>query len=172
MGGERKGGEGKRKKRSVLSIFMQADGVDMLLMALRFIGAVCDGFTAPIVVLVMEFSDNVLHIWLPAGILYNEAGTTAEEAISFTRTVYSFVGETKTINEFSSALESIVNLGPGAWRLVMYHGAQGGTVYAVGAAIAIGDWRPLALFWFFLSLHNSTLQTNKMVSEPSHQTSI
>ncbi|KAJ0099808.1 hypothetical protein Patl1_22037 [Pistacia atlantica] len=53
MGGERKGGEGKRKKRSVLSIFMQADGVDMLLMALRFIGAVCDGFTAPIVVLVM-----------------------------------------------------------------------------------------------------------------------
>ncbi|KAJ0100363.1 hypothetical protein Patl1_22028 [Pistacia atlantica] len=87
---------------------------------------------------------------------YNKAGTIVEQAISSIRTVYSFVGETKTINEFSSALESLVNLGVkqglakgwavgsnniiyAIWsflayydgRMVMCHGAKGGTVYAV-----------------------------------------
>ncbi|KAJ0043337.1 hypothetical protein Pint_19382 [Pistacia integerrima] len=94
---------------------------------------------------------------------YNKAGTIAEQAISSIRTVYSFVGETKTINDFSSALESLVNLGVkqglakgwavgsnniiyAIWsflayydgRMVMCHGAKGGTVYAVAAAIAVG----------------------------------
>ncbi|KAK3227802.1 hypothetical protein Dsin_007664 [Dipteronia sinensis] len=94
---------------------------------------------------------------------YNKAGTIAEQAISSIRTVYAFVGETKTITEFSSALQGSVKLGLkqglakglaigsngivfAIWsfmsyygsRMVMYHGAQGGTVFAVGAAIAVG----------------------------------
>lgn len=94
---------------------------------------------------------------------YNKAGAVVEQAISSVRTVYSFVGETKTITEFSDALQSSVKLGLKqglakgmaigsngvvfaiwsfmAWygsRLVMYHGAKGGTVFAVGAAIAVG----------------------------------
>ncbi|CAJ1946870.1 unnamed protein product [Sphenostylis stenocarpa] len=94
---------------------------------------------------------------------YNKAGTVAEQAISSIRTVYSFVGETKTIDAFSEALQGSVELGLrqglakglaigsngvvfAIWafisyygsRLVMYHGAKGGTVFAVGAAIALG----------------------------------
>lgn len=94
---------------------------------------------------------------------YNKAGTIAEQAISSIRTVYSFVGESKTITEYSAALQGTTELGLrqglakglavgsnglvfAIWsfmsyygsRMVMYHGAHGGTVFAVGAAIAIG----------------------------------
>ncbi|MFS7955946.1 putative ABC-type xenobiotic transporter [Helianthus anomalus] len=94
---------------------------------------------------------------------YNKAGTVAEQAISSVRTVYSFVGENKSLLEYSAALEGTVKLGLqqglakgvaigsngvafAVWsflcwygsRLVMYHGASGGTVFAVGAAIATG----------------------------------
>ncbi|XP_027358241.1 ABC transporter B family member 15-like isoform X2 [Abrus precatorius] len=94
---------------------------------------------------------------------YNKAGTIAEQAISSIRTVYSFVGESKTIDAFSDALQGSVELGLrqglakglaigsngvvfAIWafmsyygsRMVMYHGGKGGTVFAVGAAIAIG----------------------------------
>ncbi|CAN6572129.1 unnamed protein product [Malus baccata var. baccata] len=93
---------------------------------------------------------------------YNKAGNIAEQAISSIRTVYAFVGENKTISEFSAALQGSVKLGLSQglakglaigsngvvfaiWsfmsfygsRMVMYHGAQGGTVFAVGAAIAV-----------------------------------
>ncbi|XP_021297599.1 ABC transporter B family member 15-like [Herrania umbratica] len=94
---------------------------------------------------------------------YNKAGTIAEQAISSIRTVYSFVGENKTIAEFSAALQGSLKLGLrqglakglaigsngvvfATWsfmsyygsRMVMYHGAPGGTVFIVGAAIAMG----------------------------------
>lgn len=94
---------------------------------------------------------------------YNKAGNIAEQAISSIRTVYSFVGENKTMAEFSSALQGSVKLGLkqglakglaigsngivfGIWgfiawygsRLVMYHGARGGTIFAVGASIVVG----------------------------------
>ncbi|KAL5582453.1 hypothetical protein UlMin_014895 [Ulmus minor] len=94
---------------------------------------------------------------------YNTAGTIAEQAISSIRTVYAFVGESKTTTEFSAALQGSVKLGLkqglakglaigsngvvfAIWsfmsyygsRMVMYHGAQGGTVFAVGAAVAVG----------------------------------
>lgn len=94
---------------------------------------------------------------------YNQAGSIAEQAISSIRTVYSFVGETKSISAFSSALQGSVKLGLkqglakglaigsngivfAIWsfmsyygsRQVMYHGAPGGTVFAVGAGIAVG----------------------------------
>lgn len=106
---------------------------------------------------------------------YNKAGNVAEKAISSVRTVYSFVGESKTITEYSAALEGTVKLGLkqglakgvaigsngvtfAVWsltswygsRLVMYHGASGGTVFAVGAAIAIGGL--YVFFIFFLKL--------------------
>ncbi|KAJ8750162.1 hypothetical protein K2173_014077 [Erythroxylum novogranatense] len=94
---------------------------------------------------------------------YKKAGTIAEQAISSIRTVYSFVGESKTTEAYSAALEFSVKLGLrqglakglaigsngvvfAIWsfmsyygsRMVMYHGAKGGTVFAVGAAIAVG----------------------------------
>ncbi|KAF8390324.1 hypothetical protein HHK36_024849 [Tetracentron sinense] len=94
---------------------------------------------------------------------YKKAGVVAEQAISSVRTVYSFVGESKTMAEFSEALQGSVELGMKqglakglaigsngvvfviwafiSWygsRLVMYHGAKGGTVFAVGASIAVG----------------------------------
>ncbi|CAH1437664.1 unnamed protein product [Lactuca virosa] len=93
---------------------------------------------------------------------YNKAGVVAEQAISSVRTVYSFVGENKTITEYSDALEGSVKLGLkqglakgiaigsngvyAIWsflcwygsRMVMYHGARGGTVFAVGALITLG----------------------------------
>nr|GMC73472.1 ABC transporter B family member 15-like [Ipomoea batatas] len=94
---------------------------------------------------------------------YSKASYIIEQAVSSIRTVYSFVGETKTIENYSTALEGTVNLGLkqglakglaigsngvvfAIWafmsyygsRLVMYHAAQGGTVFAVGAAISIG----------------------------------
>ncbi|GJZ35811.1 ABC transporter B family member 15-like protein [Tanacetum coccineum] len=94
---------------------------------------------------------------------YNKADTVAEQAISSVRTVYSFVGENKTILEYSDALQGTVKLGLkqgmakglaigsngvvfAVWsfmcwygsRLVMYHGAKGGAVFATGASIAVG----------------------------------
>ncbi|XP_058739518.1 ABC transporter B family member 15-like [Vicia villosa] len=94
---------------------------------------------------------------------YNQAGTVAEQTLSSIRTVYSFVGEQKSMNAFSKALEGNVELGLkqglakglaigsngfvfAIWaflcyygsKMVMYHGAQGGTVFAVGASITVG----------------------------------
>ncbi|AES74614.2 ABC transporter B family protein [Medicago truncatula] len=94
---------------------------------------------------------------------YNKAGTIAQQAISSIRTVYSFAGESKTIAAFSNALEGSVKLGLkqglakgigigsnglvfAVWslmsyygsRMVMYHGAKGGTVYSVGISITLG----------------------------------
>ncbi|KAI5430327.1 ABC transporter B member 15 [Lathyrus oleraceus] len=94
---------------------------------------------------------------------YNQAGTVAEQALSSIRTVYSFVGEQKSMNAFSKALEGTVELGLkqgltkglaigsngfvfAIWALLCYygskmvmdHGAQGGTVFAVGASITVG----------------------------------
>lgn len=94
---------------------------------------------------------------------YNKAGTVAEHAISSIRTVYAFVGEKKTLQEFSKALEGSTNLGLrqglvkglaigsggtvfAIWsilcyygsRLVMYEGAQGGTIFAAGISIING----------------------------------
>ncbi|XP_022133729.1 ABC transporter B family member 15-like, partial [Momordica charantia] len=94
---------------------------------------------------------------------YKKAGTVAEQAISSIRTVYAFAGEDKTVTEYSSALERSVKLGLKqgfskglaigssgvsfviwsfmSWygsRMVMYQGAQGGTVFGVGASITVG----------------------------------
>ncbi|XP_010552465.1 PREDICTED: ABC transporter B family member 15-like [Tarenaya hassleriana] len=94
---------------------------------------------------------------------YNKAGSMAEQAVSSIRTVYAFVAESKTISEFSTALQGSVKLGLkqglakgiaigsngitfAMWAfmswygsgMVMYHGSQGGTVFAVAASAAIG----------------------------------
>ncbi|KNA07322.1 hypothetical protein SOVF_172290 isoform B [Spinacia oleracea] len=94
---------------------------------------------------------------------YNKAGSVVEQAISCIRTVYAFVGENKTMAKFSTALEGSVKLGLkqglakgvaigsngvsfavwafSTWygsKLVMYHGAKGGTVFVVGAALSVG----------------------------------
>ncbi|OMO52757.1 hypothetical protein COLO4_37004 [Corchorus olitorius] len=248
--GKHKTGAATAKKvngYSMRSIFMHADGADLWLMTLGFIGAVGDGFSTPLVLLVTSklmnnlgqasaftsetFIHNInknsvallylacgswlacflgerqatrmrarylkavlrqdveyfdLHVTSTAEVItsvsndslviqdvlriarkireeYNKAGTIAEQAISSIRTVYSFVGESKTISEFSAALQGSVKLGLkqglakglaigsngvvfATWsfmayygsRMVMYHGAPGGTVFIVGAAIAMG----------------------------------
>ncbi|GJM90462.1 hypothetical protein PR202_ga06743 [Eleusine coracana subsp. coracana] len=94
---------------------------------------------------------------------YNRPGAVAEQAISSVRTVYSFVAERSVMAQFSAALEESARLGIkqglakgvaigsngitftiwafNIWygsRLVMYHGYQGGTVFAVSAAIVVG----------------------------------
>ncbi|KAL3525996.1 hypothetical protein ACH5RR_014368 [Cinchona calisaya] len=93
----------------------------------------------------------------------NKAGMIVEQSISSVRTVYSFVGENKTIAEYSAALQGTLKLGLrqglakglaigsngvtfAIWsfmsyygsRLVMYHGVKGGSVLAVGTALTIG----------------------------------
>lgn len=42
---------------------------------------------------------------------YNTGGGVAEQAISSIRTVYSYVGEQQTINKFSNALQTSMELG-------------------------------------------------------------
>ncbi|KAL6888372.1 hypothetical protein ACP4OV_009398 [Aristida adscensionis] len=94
---------------------------------------------------------------------YTRPGAIAEQAVSSVRTVYSFVAERSTMAQFSAALEESAKLGLkqglakgvaigsngitfaiwafNVWygsRLVMYHGYQGGTVFAVSAAIVVG----------------------------------
>lgn len=94
---------------------------------------------------------------------YSNASDVLQQAVSSIRTVYSFVGETKVIVEFSRALEPSFNLGLrqgvakglaigsngvvfAIWsfmayygsRLVMYHGVNGGTVFATGCCVMSG----------------------------------
>ncbi|CAA7032096.1 unnamed protein product [Microthlaspi erraticum] len=94
---------------------------------------------------------------------YNEAGSIAEQAISLVRTVYAFGSERKMISKFSVALQSSVKLGVRqglakgialgsngityaiwgfmAWygsRMVMDHGAKGGTIFVVIICITLG----------------------------------
>ncbi|KAL4379609.1 hypothetical protein GQ457_02G011440 [Hibiscus cannabinus] len=94
---------------------------------------------------------------------YNKASTVAEQAISSIRTVYAFVGENKTTTEYSAALQGSLKLGLrqglakglangshgivfAVWafiiyygsRMVMYHGAKGGTIFTVGTCVTVG----------------------------------
>eukprot|EP01018_Ginkgo_biloba_P022723 Gb_08706 [translate_table: standard] len=94
---------------------------------------------------------------------YNIAGNVAEQALSSIRTVFSFVGEQRTVAKVSAALDGSVKLGLKqalakgmaigsygisfaiwaflAWygsRLVMYHGVTGGKVFATGVSIITG----------------------------------
>ncbi|KAI8541582.1 hypothetical protein RHMOL_Rhmol08G0072800 [Rhododendron molle] len=94
---------------------------------------------------------------------YNQAGTIVEQVISSIRTVYAFAGESNTMINYSAALQGTVKLGLkqglakgltvgsngivfAIWsfmayygsRLVMYHGAHGGSVFVVGGTITNG----------------------------------
>ncbi|KAH1128846.1 hypothetical protein J1N35_000224 [Gossypium stocksii] len=105
----------------------------------------------------------LLSLAMKIRVEYNKASTIVEQAISSIRTVYAFVGEIKTTTEFSEALQGSLKLGLrqglvkglaigsngitfAIWafityygsRMVMYHGAQGGTIFIVGACMATG----------------------------------
>ena len=94
---------------------------------------------------------------------YARPGAIAEQAVSSARTVYAFAAERRTVERFSAALEESVRLGLrqglakgvaigsngvtfaiwafNVWygsRLVMYHGYQGGTVFAISSIIVNG----------------------------------
>ncbi|KAH0457796.1 hypothetical protein IEQ34_013111 [Dendrobium chrysotoxum] len=94
---------------------------------------------------------------------YNKAGLIAEQAISSIRTVYAFRAERCTTYAFSTSLQSSLNMGLNqglakslalgcssityliwaliVWyngRLVLYHGAKGGTALSTGMGIVMG----------------------------------
>ncbi|XP_039120572.1 putative multidrug resistance protein [Dioscorea cayenensis subsp. rotundata] len=93
----------------------------------------------------------------------DKATCVIEQAISSIRTVYSFVGESKTMADFSDTFNSCVKLGLRqglikglaigsngislaiwafiSWygsKLILYSGAHGGNIYAVGVEITYG----------------------------------
>ena len=94
---------------------------------------------------------------------HNITGNIAQQALSSIRTVYSFVGEERTMANFSNALHGTVKLGLkqglvkgmavgtggvalsiwafNAWygsTLVMYHGASGGSVFVTTVTLLMG----------------------------------
>ncbi|VFQ96883.1 unnamed protein product [Cuscuta campestris] len=94
---------------------------------------------------------------------YSKADSIVRQAVSSIRTIYSFVGESKTVEKYAAALRGTVKLGRrqglakgvavgsngvvyAIWsymsfygsRLVMHHHVPGGTVFAVGAAVTTG----------------------------------
>lgn len=95
---------------------------------------------------------------------HTKSSIIAEQAVSSTRTVYSFVGEAKAMADFSSALDATVKLGLKqglakgiaiggngsvsyclwafiSWygsRLVMNHEISWGKIFAVGYCIILG----------------------------------
>ncbi|KAG5572892.1 hypothetical protein H5410_062658 [Solanum commersonii] len=92
---------------------------------------------------------------------YSKAGSIVEQVVSSIRTVYSFVGERKSIEDYCVALEGCVELGVKQglaerivhWKalmsyygstLVMYNGAHGGNVFMVTLAISLGGIRSLS----------------------------
>ncbi|KAH9676228.1 ABC transporter B family member 15 [Citrus sinensis] len=122
-----------------------------------FFGSYIVGFMILWQLVVVGFPFVVLLVVL--GLIYGRILM----AISSVRTVYAFVGEGKTLDEFSSALQGSVKLGLkqglckgfasginaityAIWsflayygsRLVMYHGAKGGAVFAAGTTIVVG----------------------------------
>ncbi|XVE68021.1 hypothetical protein DITRI_Ditri09bG0034900 [Diplodiscus trichospermus] len=127
------------------------------------LAAVVFPFLLLLVIPTLIYGKILLSLARKIRVEYNKASTVAEQAISSIRTVYAFVGENKTISEFSSALQGSVKLGLkqglakglaigsngitfSIWafiayygsRMVMYHGAKGGSVFMVGACIAVG----------------------------------
>ncbi|KAM0942671.1 putative ABC-type xenobiotic transporter [Dioscorea sansibarensis] len=94
---------------------------------------------------------------------YSKATCVVEQAVSSVRTVYSFVGERKTMENFSAALDGSVKLGLrhglvkglaigstgvtfaiwsfASWygsKFVMHDGGQGGEVFATGTGLIFG----------------------------------
>ncbi|KAJ0230762.1 ABC transporter type 1, partial [Hirschfeldia incana] len=123
------------------------------------------GFPFIIILLVpgMMYGRALINISRKIREEYNEAGSIAEQAISLVRTVYAFGCEKKMIGNFSAALQGSVKLGLrqglakgiaigsngityAIWgfmtwygsRMVMYHGAKGGIIYAVVVCITFG----------------------------------
>ncbi|CAI9752668.1 unnamed protein product [Fraxinus pennsylvanica] len=117
----------------------------------------------PFFILCLIYGKSLMGIAQKIRDEYSKTDTIVEQAISSIRTVYSFVGESRTNAEYSAALQGSVKLGLrqglakglaigsnsivfAIWSfisyygstLVMYHSAKGGTVFAVGATIAIG----------------------------------
>lgn len=96
-------------------------------------------------------------------VAYLKAATVAEQALSSIRTVYSFVGERRTLIAYSAAMDATVDVGLKmglakglatgangitfvvwavmAWYgslLIMHRGAGGGSILATGLAALMG----------------------------------
>ncbi|KAM7268900.1 hypothetical protein ACFE04_011066 [Oxalis oulophora] len=136
----------------------------------------------------LVFGKKIVVLAKKIGTEYHKAATVAEHATFSIRTVYAFVGEEKIINGYSKALESSVKLGIhqgsakgyliGSVRaftfvkwaflcyygstLVMYHGAQGGSVFAVGAAVAMGAGSLAGSLSDLKSITEACLAANRM----------
>ena len=59
----------------------------------------------------LVYGRALLSLAIQIQVAYGKAGVVAEQAISSVRTVYSFVGEKRTLDTFSEYLESTVKLG-------------------------------------------------------------
>jgi ATP-binding cassette subfamily B (MDR/TAP) protein 1 len=59
----------------------------------------------------LMYGRALLSLAIQIQVAYGKAGVLAEQAISSVRTVYSFVGEKRTLDTFSEFLESTVKLG-------------------------------------------------------------
>ncbi|KAB1211635.1 putative multidrug resistance protein [Morella rubra] len=138
MGQEESGVVKKHKKGSIRSLFIHAHSVDLWLMALGFLGSVGDGFTTPLVLLICSRLMN------------NIGGASFPVPQGFEHDISKIVSkpETKPLRQGLAKGLAIGSNGVvfAIWsfmsyygsRLVMYHGAQGGTVFVVGASIAMG----------------------------------
>ena len=144
-----------------VSLFLASNIVAFII--LWRLAVVAIPFVALLVIMALICGRKLMEISGKIQEKYNVAGKKAEQAISSVRTVYSFVGENKSIEEFSAALEGSAKLGLrlgfvkglaigsnsinfAIWafvayyssRLVMYHGAQGGSVFSAGFCMGTG----------------------------------
>ncbi|KAI3702951.1 hypothetical protein L6452_28705 [Arctium lappa] len=120
-------------------------------------------FSVVFLVPALGFGKHMMDVGMAMVTSYGAAGSIAEQAISSIRTVYSYVGESQTIDKFSKALQTTTELGIKqglarglmlgsmgtiyvswafqAWvgsLLVSKHGEKGGDVFVAGFNVLMG----------------------------------
>ncbi|MFS7929197.1 putative dephospho-CoA kinase, ABC-type xenobiotic transporter [Helianthus anomalus] len=120
-------------------------------------------FSIMFLVPALGFGKHMMDVAMAMVASYGTAGSIAEQAISSIRTVYSYVGENQTLNQFSKALQKTMELGIKqglarglmlgsmgtiyvswafqAWvgsLLVTKHNEKGGDVFVAGFNVLMG----------------------------------
>nr|XP_043629566.1 putative multidrug resistance protein [Erigeron canadensis] len=120
-------------------------------------------FSVVFLVPALGFGKHMMDVAMAMVASYGAAGSIAEQAISSIRTVYSYVGESQTLDKFSKALQTTMELGIKqglarglmlgsmgtiyvswafqAWvgsLLVSNHGEKGGDVFVAGFNVLMG----------------------------------
>ncbi|KAI3409397.1 uncharacterized protein J3R85_019404 [Psidium guajava] len=85
---------------------------------------------------------NLMGLARRVGEEYDKAGTIAEQGVSFIRTVYAFVGESKTMSDFSGAIEGSAEFG------LKQRLAKGLALGAMGLWLGFGpSWLTMVAGW-------------------------